>query len=222
MAQSDIDEKNEIVVDMTSDTDGEEAIETISADDFYVDDPKALYSSVEVTDILNKHISGEKKLTPDMVRYWAKDFLDMLDIEKSSATDKGRWYFHASDIEKLKIIIPLKRDQGKTTREIKNILSDDVALGIYLNNDKFMSMLSAILEKNNQLIQEKIEVAFKAIADEHQSESHKLLETTEEREKMYEEKIERLQNQVSELQQLLEERLPEKQEKKGLFGIFRK
>ena len=224
---NDLDEKDDVqnnIVDTDEvNSDGtEDFIEHISQDDSYIDGANVTYTSVQVAEILSKQLPGEKKLSSDMVRYWAREFLDFLDVEKTSSGEKARWLFHAKDVEKLKVIIPLRRDQGKSVEEIKQILQDDTTYGIYLHNDKFMHLLVKVLERNNQVLESSFKKTIDTLLLEQEAESKKLIESSELREQGYQNTIAELQKQVASLQQLVEERLPKKPEKKGLFSRFRK
>lgn len=195
--------------------------QSITGESYVVGDD-VVYSTPQVVKILNEQIPGEKELNTDMVRYYAREFMDCLDIAKTSSGKSGHWRFHSKDIERLKVIISLRRDEGKSVEEVKRIIRDDMMYEIYLHNEKFMQIIMDVVKGNNQILMKNFSQLLNQVLLEQNEASMKLLEEKDLKEKKYQETIAELQTEVKELRDLIEERLPEKPEKKGFFGIFKK
>jgi len=207
--------------------------------DIILNDDAGNDSTIEGGNILRKvgYVAKELGVPTNRVNYLLSIYWKYLDVrrEDDNIDGRSRILFHADDIDKLRYINSLSKDQGLNATQIKLLLSQ----GKYVPEMRQdSSTLPAILTKGSEaniMLQEILEeIITNAIAKktssielvEHNTEvvvsqNKQLVECLEEIKKLNE-RIEEKDNKIIELleQQILEQE--EKAKKKGFLGIFKK
>lgn len=179
----------------------------------YVTGEDITYSTGEVASMLG--------ISRDNLRYIIKPFIGKyIAIDRTSAKESSHWRIHSKDIELIRTIIRLRK-QGRTTANIQEML-DDPGLALLLGEGtNTAKAIADVLTKNNELLIKSFSNILSGINESYRKSELKHLENSEQLQSQnseLQEKVQYLSNQVEELKNLINEKLPEKKK----FSLFRR
>lgn len=197
-------------IENSEDIDMDDTLET------YVEGDDITYSSGETAKILG--------ISRDKFRFCIQGLEDYLPIEKTSSKKRAHLRFHSKDIDLLRSVVKMRQD-GKPVELVREILADPNLLSYISTGNQYNAVLVEMLTKSNEALIEQIKLLFK----EQQLLDEKKTLVIEDKQSLLrqqnsalQDQVNQLSNQVDALTDLINERLPEKNEKKGIFRFLHK
>lgn len=177
----------------------------------YVEGDNVFYTSGQVAEMLD--------LNRDMVRYYTNEFSEFVNPEKTKEGKGGHLRYHGADIETLRLILSLLKNN--TPAETKAILNDkDVRLIYAGSGDQEKGFIKILTENNKHLA----EIITNIIETKYLPEQKLLLEQKQLDDEKYEhilEELRQVKSENEEMRDLMKTYFEQQNKKKGIFKFFK-